>query len=108
MSAFTRRDFLRLAAALPFAGATGFAFAAAPSRRLLVLVELKGGNDGLNTGIPYSDPAYAALRPRIAVPRDQVVQLTETTGLPPSLAPLKAAWDAHELAIVQGLGYPEP
>src|SRR4051812_2821581 len=108
MSAFTRRDFLRIAAALPFGAATGFACAAGPSRRLLVLVELKGGNDGLNTVIPYSDPAYATLRPRIAVPRAQVVQLTETTGLHPSLAPLKAAWDARELAIVQGLGYPQP
>jgi uncharacterized protein (DUF1501 family) len=105
-----RRDFLKLSALVPFAGMPGFVRAAlAPgTRKLLVLVELKGGNDGLNTVIPYADPRYAALRPKLAIGRDQVVQLTERAGLHPSLAPLRAAWDARELAIVQGVGYPEP
>ena len=105
-----RRDFLRIAALVPFAGVAGLARAAAASqvRKLLVLVELKGGNDGLNTVIPYADPQYALLRPRLAITRDQVVQLTETTGLHPSLAPLRALWDARQLAIVQGVGYPQP
>jgi len=55
---FARRDFLRLAALAPFAGSRAFAAAmeAAP-RRLLILVELRGGNDGLNTVIPYANPA---------------------------------------------------
>jgi len=105
-----RREFLRLSALLPAAGMTGFARAAADptERRLLILVELKGGNDGLNTVVPFADPAYARLRPRLAVAREQVVRLDERTGLHPSLAPLKAAWDARELAIVQGVGYPDP
>ncbi|MGZ5042007.1 MAG: DUF1501 domain-containing protein [Usitatibacter sp.] len=104
-----RRGFLKLAALAPFAGAARLSWAAAsPARRLLVLVELKGGNDGLNTVIPYADPQYAQLRPRLAIARDQVVQITERTGLHPSLAPLRAAWDRHELAIVQGVGYPQP
>jgi uncharacterized protein (DUF1501 family) len=77
-------------------------------RRLLVLVELKGGNDGLNTAIPFADPLYARLRPRIAIARDKVVQLDERVGLHPSLEKLKVAWDARELAIVQGIGYPDP
>ncbi|HUQ28609.1 MAG TPA: DUF1501 domain-containing protein [Usitatibacter sp.] len=106
---FARREFLKLAALAPFAGTRAFAAAMAqPSRRLLVLIELRGGNDGLNTVVPFANPAYAALRPRIAVPRDQVVKLTETTGLHPSLEKLYALWDANELAIVQGVGYPQP
>jgi uncharacterized protein (DUF1501 family) len=104
-----RRDFLRLAALAPFAGSRAFAAALAqPSRRLLILVELRGGNDGLNTVVPYGDPLYAALRPRIAVARDQVVKLTDGTGLHPSLEKLHARWEARELAIVQGVGYPQP
>jgi uncharacterized protein (DUF1501 family) len=74
--------------------------------RLLVLVELKGGNDGLNTVVPYADPAYTGLRPRLAVPRDQVLQLDQQTGLHPALEPLMAAWKDRELAVVQGVGYP--
>jgi uncharacterized protein (DUF1501 family) len=104
-----RRDFLKLSALAPFAGAAGLARAANERpRRLLVLVELKGGNDGLNTVVPFADPRYAELRPRIALPRAQVVQLTERVGLHPSLAPLKPLWEARELAIVQGVGYPDP
>ncbi|HTS84221.1 MAG TPA: DUF1501 domain-containing protein [Usitatibacter sp.] len=105
-----RRRFLKATSLLPLAGAVSFVRAAAaqPSRKLLVLVELKGGNDGLNTVIPYSDPLYAQLRPRLAIPREQVVQLTERAGLHPSLAPLRALWDKRELAIVQGVGYPQP
>ncbi|MEP7069868.1 MAG: DUF1501 domain-containing protein [Usitatibacter sp.] len=105
-----RRDFLKSAALLAFTGVGGLARAAAApqGRKLLVLVELKGGNDGLNTVVPFADPRYAQLRPRLAIPRDQVVQLTEAAGLHPSLAPLKPLWDARQLAIVQGVGYPQP
>jgi uncharacterized protein (DUF1501 family) len=107
---FDRRAFLKLASAAPFAGVSGLALAAAASegRKLLILVELRGGNDGLNTVIPFDDPQYARLRPRLAIARDQVVQLTERTGLHPSLEKLRALWDARELAIVQGVGYPQP
>ncbi|MFO1325086.1 MAG: DUF1501 domain-containing protein [Burkholderiales bacterium] len=116
-----RRTFLAAAAALPFARAIGpfAAFgsaqvavaAATPSadyRKLLVLVELKGGNDGLNTLVPYADSAYYALRPKIAIARDQVVQLTDSAGLHPSLAPLRNYWIDRQLAVLQGVGYPEP
>jgi uncharacterized protein (DUF1501 family) len=73
---------------------------------LLILVELKGGNDGLNTVVPFADSDYYGLRPRIAVPRDQVLQLDARAGLHPSLQPLMALWQARELAVVQGVGYP--
>ena len=99
-----RRGFLKLASLSPFAGAATLSWAAAsPARRLFILVELKGGNDGLNTVIPYADPEYARIRPRLAIPRDQVVQLSEQAGLHPSLAPLRTAWEERKLAIVQGV-----
>jgi uncharacterized protein (DUF1501 family) len=69
-------------------------------------VELKGGNDGLNTVVPYADPEYYALRPRLAIARDQVLQLDQRTGLHPSLEPLMALWKDRALAVVQSVGYP--
>ncbi|MEO8104359.1 MAG: DUF1501 domain-containing protein [Betaproteobacteria bacterium] len=101
-------------AAWPAAGSqNGVAWAAAataatPYNNLLILIELKGANDGLNTVIPYADPAYASLRPRLAIARDQVLQLSGREGLHPSLQPLMALWEKKELAVVQGLGYPNP
>jgi len=87
------------------------AFAAAPGadyRNLLVLVELKGGNDGLNTVVPYADPSYYRLRPRLGIRREEVMQLDDQVGLHPALQPLMSLWQARELAIVQGVGYPAP
>ena len=77
-------------------------------RRLLVLVELKGGNDGFNTLIPYADADYYRLRPGIAIPREQVLPLNERAGLHPELQQLLALWQANELALVQNVGYPQP
>ncbi len=112
-----RRTFIRTAlsaAALRAVGgsAASVAFAAAPTgggyRNLLVLIELKGGNDGLNTVVPFGDPAYYALRPKISVARDAVVQLSDRAGLHPSLAPLLPVWKAQQFAILQGVGYTDP
>ncbi len=102
-----RRDFLQAAAG---AGLLAWRLpaAAATAPRLLVLVELKGGNDGLNTVVPLDDPAYAALRPRLALARDALPRLADSTGLHPSLEPLLASWRDGRLAVVQGLGYPAP
>jgi len=80
--------------------------ASASYDRLLVLVELKGGNDGLNTVVPYSDAGYYALRPRLAIPRGEVLQLDQRAGLHPALEPLMAIWKNHELAVVESVGYP--
>ncbi|HET6452450.1 MAG TPA: DUF1501 domain-containing protein, partial [Spirochaetia bacterium] len=79
-----------------------------PSERTLVLVELRGGIDGLDAVIPYSDPHYAALRPKLAVSSDQVLHLDGAMGLHPALAPLMDAWKAGQLAVVLGVGYPQP
>jgi uncharacterized protein (DUF1501 family) len=115
-----RRQFLQSmgwAAGVPLAGTLHGVSCAAPAslgassspyENLLILIELKGANDGLNTVIPYADPAYASLRPRLAIARDQVLQLSEREGLHPALQPLMSMWDKNELAVVQGLGYPQP
>src|SRR5471032_1899152 len=75
---------------------------------LLVLVELKGGNDGLNTVIPFADPAYYDLRKNIGIKREQAIQLDERTALHPSLYPLMPLWQSGQLAIVQGVSYAQP
>ena len=76
--------------------------------RILLLVELKGGNDGLNTVIPYADSKYREMRPGIGVSRDHTLQLDEKVGLHDKLEPLMESWKAGDLAIVQGVGYPYP
>lgn len=81
---------------------------AAGTARCLVLVELKGGNDGLNTLMPFTDPEYYRVRPRLAIAQDRVLALDDRTGLHPALRPLMPAREAGELAWVQGVGYAEP
>jgi uncharacterized protein (DUF1501 family) len=107
-----RRHFLNLLALTPLFGLANRPAHALAGRarydRLLVLVELKGGNDGLNTVVPYAQPAYYALRPKLGIAREQVLQLDERVGLHPSLEPLLPLWHEQELAVVQGVGYPEP
>ncbi len=80
----------------------------AAGNRILVVVQLTGGNDGLNTFIPYADPAYAANRPTLAIPENLVLPLTNSLGLHPSMTGMKALYDQGQLAIVQGVGYPNP
>jgi uncharacterized protein (DUF1501 family) len=106
-----RRQFLSIAGAFTgYAGCIGnaFAFSHASSIDALVLVDLDGGNDGLNTVIPLADPLYRVLRPTLALSRERVIALDERTALHPSLSPLMSAWRANELAIVQGVGYDAP
>ena len=104
-----RRDFLKILAVAPGLGlSSSFVNAAVSFHRLLILIELKGGNDGLNTLIPYNDPLYSSLRPRIAIKREEVIQLLPNIGLHPALQGLLALWTQGELAIVQSVGYPQP
>src|SRR5882672_7533814 len=76
--------------------------------RILLLVELKGSNDGLNTLVPYADPKYRELRPAIGVARERILPLDERVGLHEKLEPLMESWKAKDLAILQGVGYPYP
>jgi uncharacterized protein (DUF1501 family) len=118
-----RREFLSAAAATGAALSVPGALCAAPAARLdasrvdanatnslasgklLILIELKGGNDGLNTVIPFADPAYYTLRKNIAIARGRAIALDERTALHPALQPLMPLWAGGQLAVVQGVGY---
>ncbi|PXW27418.1 DUF1501 domain-containing protein [Paraburkholderia caballeronis] len=118
-----RREFLTAAAAagsswwLPGAVRAQPPLAATPAANapraagydnLLILVELKGGNDGLNTVVPFFDPLYYRYRPNLAVRREEAIGLDERTALHPALAPLLPLWREQQLAIVQGVSYAQP
>ena len=75
---------------------------------ILVVLQLTGGNDGLNTVVPFADDAYYRARPKIGVGKDRVVRLDDHFGLNPGLAPLKPLYDQGHLAVVNGCGYPSP
>src|SRR5436305_392657 len=75
---------------------------------ILVVLQLGGGNDGLNTIVPYANDDYYRARPRLAIPKEQVLRLNDQVGMNPELAGLKALYDDGHMAIVQGVGYPNP
>src|SRR5262245_2722945 len=110
----SRRDFLKrssLIATTPFV--PGFiertAYAAEPGKDpILVVLELTGGNDGLNTVIPYKDAQYYTRRPTLAFNANQVVKVNDDLGLHPALQQMGQLLQQSKLAIVQGVGYPNP
>jgi uncharacterized protein (DUF1501 family) len=118
--AISRRDFLVKSATTVAVGlavppwlskmvwAEGTGQDAAAAGRSLVVIQLTGGNDGLNTVVPYSQAAYRANRPTIGIPDDQVLHLTDNIGLNPVMTGMKKLYDGGQLAIVQGVGYPNP
>jgi len=76
--------------------------------RMLIVVQLQGGNDGLNTVVPYSDGRYFDARPTLAVAAEDVLPLDSQFGLNPQLTQFKSLFDQGKLAVVQGVGYPNP
>ena len=76
--------------------------------RVLVVVQLSGGNDFMNTVIPYRDPLYYDFRKSVAIPEDDVLRIDDTYGLHPAMGRLKEIWDRGKFAIVAGVGYPNP
>ncbi len=114
----TRRSLLSCGALLVASGLVAPSFIArtalalsqssANPRRILVVVQFSGGNDGLNTLVPFGDPLYYELRSSLAVPATSVIPLAAGVGLSPELPALKPLWDQGNLAIVQGVGYPNP
>ncbi|HEV8070881.1 MAG TPA: DUF1501 domain-containing protein [Planctomycetaceae bacterium] len=110
-----RRDFLKQATLISLAPSVPSflaetARAAVPSRddRVLVVIQLDGGNDGLNTVIPYADENYARLRPNLAIPKQRVRRLNDAIGLNPAMREAVELFHDGRLAIVQGVGYPNP
>lgn len=76
--------------------------------RILVVIQLDGGNDGLNTVVPYADDLYAKARPTLRIEPKTVLKLNDRVALHPSLKDLHKLWEAGDLAVVQGVGYPNP
>jgi len=76
--------------------------------RTLVVVQLSGGNDGLNTLVPYTQQAYYNARPNLALDKSDVLQLNSDVALHPSMAALQSLYNDNHVAIVQGAGYPNP
>lgn len=104
-----RRKFIQLGGAAAVVGAVPeLALAAAPVHplRIVVLVELQGGNDGFNTLIPYEDDTYYKHRPKLAIRKPDLLPLQNGMGMNKALQPLKPIWDTGDLAWVQGVGYP--
>lgn len=106
-----RRNFIKLSAlgALPLStGLLSQQTQAAPQqKRILILVELQGGNDSLNTLIPYQDPMYYHLRPTLAVNKGQGLPITPSLAMHPAMRPLMPYWHhTQDMAWIQGVGYP--
>ncbi|BDE05247.1 hypothetical protein WPS_05230 [Vulcanimicrobium alpinum] len=80
----------------------------AAADRVLLVINFQGGNDGLNTVVPFGMPEYYRYRPSIGIPQSDVLRIDDTVGLNPSLAPFKKMYDGGKVAIVQGVGYPDP
>ena len=120
MDTISRRRFLKLTSGAVVVGATANLLSldqiaeAAISRPLaagtpiLVVVTLYGGNDGLNTVIPYKDPIYFSSRPDISYKAETMLTLDSDLALNPSMTGLKGLWDQKKVAIIRGVGYPKP
>lgn len=74
----------------------------------LVIIQLSGGNDGLNTIVPYGNDVYYQLRNTIAIPQSEIIKLNAMQGLNPALAPLKEIYDQGWMSIINNVGYPNP
>jgi uncharacterized protein (DUF1501 family) len=119
MDTLTRRKFLQLSGAAAVGVAAPMLtledIAAAAATRplplgtpILIMVTLYGGNDGLNTVVPYTDPIYFSSRPDISYAADKVLKLDDQLGLNPAMTGIKSLWDQKKVAIVRGVGYPKP
>jgi uncharacterized protein (DUF1501 family) len=124
----TRREFIRKGLTMVAVGATAPSFITRtalamnnpwdvaqvtshpgiPDDHILVVVQMGGGNDGLNTVIPFSNDAYYRARPNLAIPRNDVIKVTDDLGFHPGLVKLKELYDRGAVAVIQGVGYPNP
>jgi uncharacterized protein (DUF1501 family) len=112
---FTRRDFLRsstllaLAPTVPgFLARTARAAKTEREGRVLVVIQLDGGNDGINTVVPYADEGYAKYRKTLRLAKDRLIKVNDRVGLHPAMSAAGKLLEGGQLAIVQGVGYPNP
>ncbi len=106
-----RREFIYTTAwggTIAMAAPSLFAGQATAGAPVLVVIQLAGGNDGLNTVVPLGNDHYRRARPKIAIPDAAALRINDAIGLHPNLAGLKSLYDQGHLAIVEGVGYPNP
>jgi len=111
-----RRNFLSLTGTLTggslllpdFLFSYGFQKNLVIGEQCLVFIQLNGGNDGLNTFIPFDDPLYYDLRPKIAISKDEVISTTKGMGFHPALKGFAQMQQNGDLSVIQNVGYPEP
>lgn len=118
----TRRDLIGRSAAFAAAASASSTFLAsvadalgttpaadmAGRGRVFVLVQLAGGNDGLNTVVPAADPLYRKLRPSVALAQDEILAFSDRLSVHSALAPLRGRFEKGQLAVVEGVGLPKP
>lgn len=103
--AFLERTFAGLHHA---AAASATQFATGKDSPIFVVVQLAGGNDGLNTIVPWGHDDYYTARTRIAIPKNEVAVIDDEVGFAPSIPYFREAYDNGEMTLVQGVGYPNP
>ena len=110
-----RRSFLRnsaflsLTPAIPaFLTKTAFAAKGQDNGRILVVIQLDGGNDGINTVVPFKDPGYAEHRQKLRLPEKDLIKLTDEFAFNPRLRSASELFQAGRLSVVHGVGYPNP
>ena len=106
---FKRRNFLSLAGyTFLFSNFPSFVWSKIKKHKYLILIELQGANDGLNTIIPYNQRFYYKLRPTIAIPKKDVLTINKENGLHFNLKSVMSLFETGEVKIIQNLGYPNP
>ena len=77
-------------------------------KRSLVVIQLVGANDALNTVVPYGDGLYYDFRPEVNIPAEEVVPIDNNFGFTPHIGPIKSLWDQGKVAVINGIGYETP
>ena len=76
-------------------------------KKVLVVVQLTGGNDFMNTLVPYTNPMYYDCRPTVGIPQENVLPINDSLAFHPKMGPLKEMYDQGNVAVIQGIGYPD-
>ena len=113
--AISRKEFLKIGSLASasmmvpgFLKAFEFSPKPEPGKKSLIIIQLSGGNDGLNTIIPYRNDIYYRTRPQIKITPDKVLTLNDEIGLNPYLKGIKELYDKGEVCLINGVGYPQP